>query len=266
MKFMKQVFLFFSMLFSLSVFAQLKEGVVIYERKVNVHRNIQDEQMRAMIPEFRTSKHQLLFSDSSSVYKIVPEDEAPDPFNNEGGGNRMIFRMGNDGGEVFRDFTSMRAIEQTDLGAKTFIIEDTMRKRNWKLTDETKTILGYTCRKAVSTETIMMGAMRVTVGGPGGTQADSSNTPKPQQVPVEAWYAEGINVPAGPDAYGQLPGVILELNIDNGRTIYKALEIKQEVNKKDIREPKKGKRVTREEYRKMQRELMGGGGQRMIRM
>ncbi len=265
---MKPIFLFFSMLLSVSLLAQLKEGVIIYERKINMHRTIQDEQMKAMIPEYRTSKHQLLFSDSSSVYKLLPEDEAPDPFASEGGA-RMVIRMGpGDGGEVFRDFTSMRAIEQTDLGAKTFIVEDSMRRRSWKLTDETKTILGYICRKAVSTETIMMGGgVRMISSNGGAPQVDSTNMPKPQQVQVEAWYAEGINAPAGPDSYGQLPGVILELNIDNGRTIYKAIDIKKEVDKKDIREPKKGKRISRDEFRKMQRELMGGGsGGMRIRM
>ncbi len=50
----------------------MKAGAVIYERKINMHKTIQDEQMKAMIPEFRTSKHMLLFSDSISVYKMVP--------------------------------------------------------------------------------------------------------------------------------------------------------------------------------------------------
>jgi GLPGLI family protein len=60
--------------------------------------------------------------------------------------------------------------------------------------------------------------------------------------------------------------VILELNVDNGAMIYTALDIKKEVAKKDIREPKKGKKITRKEYMEMQRELMGtGNGGRMMR-
>lgn len=249
-------------------FAQITEGVIIYERKINMHKRIQDEQMRAMIPEFRTSKHQLMFSDSSCVYKIVPEDEMPEAFSNEGGGQRFVMRMGpGDNGELYKNFAEGKSIETRDLGAKTYIIEDTIKNRSWKLTGETKTILGYTCRKAISTETMMTGGtVRMVVGGP-NTSADTTNRPKPTPVIVEAWYAEGITAPVGPESYGMLPGVILELNIDNGSMIYTALEVKKEVSKKDIKEPKKGKRVTRAEFFKMQSELMGsGGGNRIIRM
>ncbi len=253
---------------SVTVFGQMNEGVIIYERKINMHRRIQDEQMRAMIPEFRTSKHQLMFSDSSSVYKIVPEDEMPEAFSNESGGQRFVMRMGpGDNGELYKNFAEGKSVETRDLGAKTYLIEDSIRNRSWKLTGETKTILGYTCRKAVSTETMMMGGtVRMVVGGPNAT-TDTTNRPKPTPVTVEAWYAEGITAPVGPESYGMLPGVILELNIDNGQMIYTALEVKKEVSKKDIKEPKKGKKITRAEFFKMQSELMGsGGGNRVIRM
>lgn len=70
---MKRTFILLTGLLCLSALqAQMKAGAVIYERKINMHKTIQDEQMKAMIPEFRTSKHMLLFSDSISVYKMVP--------------------------------------------------------------------------------------------------------------------------------------------------------------------------------------------------
>lgn len=264
---MKKVFYLATLLLGwVTAHAQLHEGTIVYERKINMHRRIQDEQMKAMMPEFRTSKHQLLFSDSVSVYRAVPEDEMPEAGD---GGPRMMIRVGGpgDGGELYKNFAEGRSIQSTDLGAKTYLIEDSIRPRNWKLTNETKVILGYTCRKAVSTETMMQGgAIRMITNNNGTTQTDTANKPKPVQVQVEAWYAEGITSPVGPESYGMLPGVILELNIDNGATVYTALEVKKEVAKKDIKEPKKGKRVTREEFMAMMRELMGsGGGQRMMR-
>jgi GLPGLI family protein len=247
------------------LFAQVHEGVIIYEQKVNMHRRIQDEQMKAMIPEFRTSKHQLLFSDSISVYKAVPEDEMPDA-GGEGGG-RMVIRMGSpgDNGELYKNFAEGRSIQSMDLGAQTFIISDSIKKRSWKLTGETKTILGYECRKAVSTETLMMGAgMRIVTNG-NTTNTDTSNRSKPKEVTVEAWYADGITAPVGPESYGMLPGVILELNVDNGAVVFSAVEIKKEVAKKELKEPKKGKKITREEFMKMQMQLMGNGQTRTIR-
>jgi GLPGLI family protein len=268
---MRKIICLAAILFSGSgLFAQTNEGVIIYERKINMHKRIQDEQMKAMIPEFRTTKHQLMFSDSTSVYKAVPEDEMPEGFG-EGGGNRIVMRMGpGDGGELYKNFASGRSIESRELGAKTYIIEDSIRPRNWKLTGETKVIQGYTCRKAVSTDQMMMGGgMQIRMGGPGGGNAntDTANRPQPKQVTVEAWYAEGITAPVGPESYGMLPGVILEMNIDDGSVIYSAVEIKKSVDKKDIKEPKKGKKVTRQEFMKMQSDLMqSNGGSRMFRM
>jgi GLPGLI family protein len=261
----KIIYLAGLLLSSSGLFAQLHEGVITYERKINMHRRIQDEQMKAMIPEFRTSKHLLLFSDSTSVYKAVPEDEMPEA--GEGGG-RIIIRGGGpgDNGELYKNFAEGKSIESRELGAKTYIIEDSIKPRNWKLTGETKEILGYTCRKAVSTETMTIGGgIRINMNG-NNSSSDTTSRPQPKQVTVEAWYAEGITAPVGPESYGMLPGVILELNVDNGAVIYSALEVKKEVAKKDIKEPKKGKKITRKEYMDMQRELMGGGnGGRMIR-
>ena len=86
----KIIFSITSLLTAATLFAQVKEGTIIYERKINMHRRITDEQMKAMIPEFRTSKFQLLFSDSISMYKAVPEDNTPDPFAGNGGNMIMI--------------------------------------------------------------------------------------------------------------------------------------------------------------------------------
>jgi len=89
-----------------------------------------------------------------------------------------------------------------------------------------------------------------------------------------AWFAQNILAPVGPDSYGQLPGVILELDVDNGTMVYKALTLKTTVEAKELKEPKKGKKVTRQEYVKLQRELFQnqgggfggpGGGQVIIR-
>jgi len=78
------------------VTAQMKEGKISYERKVNMHRNLPDPQMKSMVPEFRTDKFELIFNESASLFRSVVDDEAPDPFANAGGGGggmRMNFRM-----------------------------------------------------------------------------------------------------------------------------------------------------------------------------
>jgi GLPGLI family protein len=253
--------------------AQQKVGTVIFERKINMHQIIQDEQMRAMMPEFRTSEHILLFSDSVSVYKLVPEDEAPDPFAGGGGGGgpRIMMRFGADGGDLYKNFTQSKSIQTSELGGKNFLITDSIRQQPWKLSIETKQILGYNCHKATrKINQPMMGMRRVTMtSGSGAPTIDTSskNKPAPKEIEVVAWFADDIISPVGPENYGQLPGVILELNIDNGQTVYSAKEVKKTVDAKELKEPKKGKVVTQQEYMKMMQELMSNqGGPGMMRM
>jgi GLPGLI family protein len=267
---MKKIYLLLGAVCSIAVLqAQTKEGTIIYERKINMHKMMQDEQMRAMMPEFRISKHMLLFSDSTSIYKAVPEDEAPDPIDGGGGGPRVIMRFGNDGGELYKNFATSKSIELRELGAKFFIIEDSIKTQKWKLSDETKNILGHLCHKATTQQTQMMaGAIRITTNV---DKADTAKQKTPQlqtkQVDVVAWYADDIQTPVGPENNGGLPGVILQLSVDNEQTTYTATEIKKEVNKKELKEPVKGKKVTRQEFQKLAMEMMsnmnGGGMRRM---
>lgn len=268
--------LFFTLLASLTIAitsAQIKEGTVVYERKINMYRKITDEQMRAYVPEFKVSKHVLIFSDSTSMFKAVIETELPEQSN--GTGQRMVFSMGSasEDDELYNDFKSLKSILKTELGAKTFIIDDSIKLQEWTLTGETKKIAGYTCKKAVSMQQVKTGgAMKVTFGGNENARIDSSkiaNAPKIIEVEVVAWYAEALNSPSGPENYTGLPGVILQLDFNNGEIVYTAIELKKSIDKKELKEPTKGKKITQAEFKKLQKEMMnnmlnGGGG--MIRI
>lgn len=266
---MKKAFFLVAAAISLgSVKAQVKQGTIVYERKINSHRTITNEQMRAMVPEFRISKHILMFSDSISLYKLIPENEAPDPFAGGGGGMRvMSFSFGgSDGGDLFKNFTQSKSILSSELAGKNYLIVDSITQQPWKLTNETKQILGYTCLKATRKLTIQTAPQRMMVfGGAGAAPTRDTTRPQPREIEVVAWYAQDIISPVGPDSYGQLPGVILQLDSDNGALVFTALEIKKEVDQKMLKEPKKGKTVTAAEFNKMrmdmmQQQMQGGGG------
>ncbi len=262
---MKKVWYLLTCLLSMNaVQAQIKEGTIYYDQKINMHKTIQDEQMRAMIPEFRTSKFMLLFSDSISMYKPVPEDEAPDPF--AGNGPRLVIRMGAAGGDLYKNLAQLKSVQASEVGGKNFLIVDTIQQQPWKLGTETKQILGHTCHKA--TRKIMQPVGRtIVMGGGGGAPRDTTTTrtaPQGKEVEVIAWFADDLVSPVGPENYGQLPGVILELDIDNSTRVFTATEIKKTVDQKEIKEPKKGKIVTRPEFTKMMEAMMStqGGGMR----
>lgn len=257
---MKRTFLLLTALTCFAALqAQVKEGTIYYDQKVNMHRVITDEQMRAMIPEFRTAKYMLLFSDSVSVYKTVPADEAPDPFAGNGG-PRMVFNMGGANGDLYKNFSQSKSVQTSELGGKNFLIIDSIRQQPWKLASETRQILGHLCHKATRKVTQAPAGMRRIVMGGGGATQDTTTKQQPgKEVEVVAWYADDIISPVGPESYGQLPGVILQLDIDNGATVYTATDVKKTVDQKDLKEPKKGKVVTRQEYMKMMTDMMGGG-------
>ena len=242
--------------------AQVKEGVITYERKSNMHKRNQDEQMRSMLPEFRISKHLLLFSDSISIYKAVPEDESPDPFDGgNGGGMRMAFKMPGDGGEIYKNFSTGVLTEQTELFSKTFIINDTIKKQTWKLTGESKKILNHNCFKATTKQTVKIGGMfRRRRNDNVNDTSDKGPELKDQILDISAWFADDIVSPVGPENNGGLPGAILMIDINNGESTYTAIDIKTSVNKKDIKQPTKGKKVTRDEFRNTVKEMMQNFG------
>ncbi|MEY4456836.1 MAG: hypothetical protein RLY15_1100, partial [Bacteroidota bacterium] len=136
---------------SISAIAQMKEGKISYERKVNMHRFITDPEMRARIPEFRTDKFELLFTEQASLFRTVVDDEAPDPFANNGGdrgGMRFNFRMPET--STYTDINTQMQYESRAMFEKTFLVVDSLKQNKWKISGETKTIAKYLCKKATT--------------------------------------------------------------------------------------------------------------------
>lgn len=252
---MKLSLLLTGFLISASLLAQKKEGIVIYERKQNMHRNM-GEEMRAMIPEFRVNKQMLIFVDQQSLYKALPEEEAPDPFNNRGG---MTIKVGGQKAETYIHFGENRKITASDFFGEAFLITDTIKKHDWTLVDETKIIAGFVCKKATTTTKTFRQAMRIVTSGKSSDPA-STPAPKPEETEVEAWYAIDLPSPAGPDTYTGLPGVIMKLDIDNGGIVFSALEFRAVADISQLRAPKKGRKVTPEEYNKEVKKIMENMG------
>ena len=90
-------------------------------------------------------------------------------------------------------------------------------------------------------------------------------------IGIIAWFTNEIQGSFGPEMYqGQLPGAILEMDINNGKSTFKALEVLSKIDVAKIKEPSKGKKVTPEEFVKEREKLMNdmqmnGGGNINIR-
>jgi GLPGLI family protein len=271
---MKKIQLVFGLLIALTSItitatAQMKEGKISYERKINMHRNLPDPQMKSMVPEFRTDKFELIFNESVSLFRSVVDDEAPDPFANAGGGGgggmRMSFRMPT--ANTYTDLAKQTQYEERAFFEKEFLIIDSLKQYKWKLSEETKTIAKQLCKKATTMITSPQMRMRVSIGGGNNTDT-TANTPRaPKETELVVWYAENIPVSFGPDNYSGLPGVIMEIDQDNGATVTTAVEVSAKYPKKELVAPTKGDKMNRAQFQenmqKLMQDMQRGGGIRM---
>lgn len=94
---------------------------------------------------------------------------------------------------------------------------------------------------------------------------------------VSAWFTPAIPVPAGPGHYGNLPGLVLALDVNEGERVITARSVESmELSADQLKKPRKGKKVSAEEYEAIVAEKMEemgndpgaapGGHQMMIRV
>ncbi len=231
-------------------FAQTTEGVVTYtetiKMKIEVPEGMDETEFRKMVPSEQKASKTLVFSANECLYSDAPE-QAPggtDASFNGGGddGNvQMNFKIQRPENHQYRDIANGKRIESTEFFGRFFLINETPKRMKWKVSTEQKQVAGYLCQKAVLQDTSRQ---------------------------VEAWFTPQIPVGIGPGEFADLPGMILELSMANGdrRVVADKVELKT-LDKKAIKKPTKGKKVTREEFTKIRDEKMkemgatpGGGG------
>lgn len=192
-------FFFYIILCFLPVLANAQytaQGTIEYERKINVHRQFQDddnewfERVKSQIPKFAISSFNLYFNQQQSKYKLgKPTDDQLKMF----GGSPAYEN------EVLTNFSTHRVMAAKNIYEKNFLVDDSMRVIEWKITDEIRTIANYKCRKAV------------------GKMCDS--------VYVVAFYTEDIMVSGGPEMFSGLPGMILEVAVPRLYTTWVATKV-----------------------------------------
>jgi GLPGLI family protein len=269
---MKKLIFSFLLVISVSIaaIAQMKEGKISYERKINMHRFITDPEMKARIPEFRTDKFELLFTEQASLFRTVVDDEAPDPFANNGGdrggGPRFMMRMPET--STYTDIATQMQYESRAMFEKNFLVIDSLKQQKWKISGETKTIAKYICKKA----TTMIAApqqMRMRIGN-GPRAAEDTVAPKPKEIELVVWYTEDIPVSVGPETYAGLPGAIMEVDTDNGSNVIVATEVVTKFPKKELVQPTKGDKMNRAQFqdamKKIMEDMQRGGGMGGIRI
>lgn len=158
----------------------------------------------------------LKFDSISSRYEDIKESQA---------NTNWSFRR--DEFIIYRNTLENKTYDYLRLLNKLTVIEDSIVYPKWKINNEMKEIAGYICMNASFQDTI------------------KNNN-------ITAWFALNFPYPYGPERYGGLPGIILEVNINNGALIITA----EKITAKDdiiIQKPKHRKRVKQlkeDEYKK----------------
>lgn len=263
---MKRVLCIAAVIFTLSAQAQLKEGRVIYERVSQIPtRPGMDPAIAAQIPKSRTDQFELLFTTTRSLWQYLPSANEESPGTVSGPGFMMRFGGMND--VTFTNLEQGTRVDQREIMDRSYVVSDSVKKLDWKLAVETKNILTYTARKAIAHREVQRPQITVENG-------EMKRTIITDTVDVVAWFTTDIPVPVGPELQAQLPGAILELDINKGQTVYKATEVSPKVNVNKIREPKDGKKLTAAEFaterdklmEEMRKNMPNGGRMRSIQI
>jgi len=160
-------------------------------------------------PQFKVLTAKLVFADNKTLY--TPND-ADIPTNLLMNDSPML----NQYNTIFSDLAGQSLVDQKKVFEQTYLVKDSLRKIKWKITDETRDIAGYTCRRA------------------NGIYLDS--------IYVVAFYTTRIPVPGGPESFNGLPGMILGVALPHENVTWFATKVTEgSVAQANIVAPKKGK-------------------------
>ena len=209
-------------------FAQSLNGTIVYNRKVNYI------SIMTRLPFLSTEQLDRIkltwgnMSDNKGKNYIYYFDESQALYTQKEEESEGDYSWGSEKYVLHRDYKKGTMNDWRELLGKKFLIEDEVPHYKWKILNEIKEIEGYLCMKAETYDPV-------------------------KDQTIYAWFADGIIFSGGPEGYGGLPGMILELDINNGDVIVTATDINLTSDKVKLPIPKKmkGKTVKMKEFDEM---------------
>jgi GLPGLI family protein len=160
--------------------------------------------------QFRTLKSTLSFSNNKTLFTPVEEETVA------GGGYFANSPIAMQNNTIYSDLDTKTGIFQKKVFDELFLVKDSTRKIKWKITDETREISGYTCRRA---NAIML-----------------------DSIYVVAFYTTEIPVSGGPESFNGLPGMILGVALPHENITWFATKVTDmTLTPNAVVPPKKGK-------------------------
>jgi GLPGLI family protein len=220
---MKLLNLFFFM-FAFNCFSQVTNGKIDYGLHISTFEGLEKTTMMKgayakAIENAPFLNFELLFNTTESYFSLKDGLGLDD----QGYIYAKLF-SGYDGSVYQKDDFSYSEING-EIG--NFLIKNDKRK-DWILMNETKQINGFVCFKATAVKTV-------------------ENSKGIFHFPIIAWYCPQIPLSYGPNGYGGLPGLILELQVRNILFGVKTMDLKPD-QYTDLPKLKDYKIVTEKEY------------------
>jgi GLPGLI family protein len=199
----------------------VSQGKIEFERKVNQYAQMEstmdpgDESWaefskKLMGNKFKTDYFDLLFTRNKTLYR--PGRESPDK------PNQYFFQPPAQQNVIYADLDQEKCVSQKTVFEQVFLVEDTLRRIRWKLTDETRVIAGFNCRRA--------------------------NAMIMDSIYVVAFYTDEILATGGPESFSGLPGMILGVALPHEHITWFATKVEATpVSEAQVAVPVKGKRV-----------------------
>jgi GLPGLI family protein len=167
-------------------------------------------------PQFKILTAKMEFGNNKTLYTPNETDLPPNMLT---GDDPML----NQFNTIFTDIKNKNSVDQKKVFEETYLVKDSTRKIRWKITDETREIAGYTCRRA------------------NGIYLDS--------IYVVAFYTTRIPVEGGPESFNGLPGMILGVALPHENVTWFATKVTEGSIPQDaIVPPKKGKPTNEKEF------------------
>ena len=167
------------------------EYVVKSDIKKNMWKNSFIDQITDNLPQLKTGYYLLTFAGDRSIFKFEhwdPNVKLP-PF----------ITAGDEQGIWYSDFKNGNYEMQKDIEGTQVVVTDSINKLKWRITNDTRVIAGFNCRKAF---TIIF-----------------------DSVYVFAFYTDQITFSGGPCRLHGLPGVILGMTIPRLYTSWIATKV-----------------------------------------
>lgn len=248
---MKKILILLTTILPLYLLGQEIKGEIVYEEKIQLKIQIDEgeanDEIMAMMPDSRTAKKVLYFNENESLYMDQDTDAEDETISGGSGGMQFKVVIARPDNRLYKDLEGEKKIEMKDFMGKKFLIKDALNSYQWKMTQEMKEIAGYPCMKAMHSDSV---------------------------ATIEAWFTSEIPVFSGPGNVGRLPGMVLEMSLNNGETLITATEVKLgELDEEKLEAPSKGKEVTQAEFeeimkikmKEMEEEMGGNGSMHIIR-